>query len=959
MELTPGMSLHGFTLTRLRDIPGTTAQLVEMVYDRTGTELVWYKSQEPNKLFNIIFKTLPQDSTGVFHILEHSLLCGSEKYPLKAPFVELMKCTMNTFLNAITFRDKTMYPVSSRNEQDYLNLAAVYLDAVFTPRAMVDEKIFLQEGWHHEIEESRLSYNGVVFNEMKGAMSSIDQVVDDGLHKLLFPDTSYGFNYGGDPAVIPELTYEHYCESYRRHYHPSNARVYLDGDLPLEKILQMLDGYFSRFTSGEGRQITYQQPRSAELTVRCEAAPGDDLSAKGQVVLARLAGTWADRPRALLAQVLCDLLCGSNDAPLKRAILEAGLGQDVSMEWMEGSAQPIASLWVHNTDPAKAPEIREVVTGTLRELARQGFDKSRVEAAINALAFRLKDVADPQALFRCLFALNSWLYGGDPMLYLTHDEAIAQLRRAAAEGALEALMEELWLREDNLCQLLVEPSVTYGQETRAAEKARLDRDKAAMTAAGLDALARRNEALHRWQQTPDSPETLATMPVLDLSEIPAEPEWIPTAVETINGVTILRHEIPTNGIVHLNACFTLADLTLDQIPAAAFLTKLLGQLPTARRSAAQVQTDVKLYFGTWEFTLDFFAPRGSITRCIPCLCARCSVLKENLEPALALLLDLLTGTQLADTARIREILPQSQAAAQRLAITSGHNFAMRCALAHFSACNAAEEAAGSYSYIHYLQEFEKHFEDTVGSFTELGSRILHEGICAARLTLSVTADFPAHIAPFLRGLPVGTPAAPAAAYETRLPRKLGIRIPAQVSFACTGYQLSCCGLPYRGSIHLLSNILSLSCLWNAIRVQGGAYGAGMNSDRSGNLGCYSYRDPSPDRSLGIYRTMADFIHAFPDSGESLHKFIISTIASLEPLQKPARQGIGADRLYFTGITREDLTVERQQLLAADSDELLRWCGLLESMASDCAICVAGHEDALKACAPEDLTLYSI
>ena len=959
MELTTGMSLHGFTLTRLRDIPGTGAQLVEMVYDRTGTELVWYKSQEPNKLFNIIFKTLPQDSTGVFHILEHSLLCGSEKYPLKAPFVELMKCTMNTFLNAITFRDKTMYPVSSRNEQDYLNLAAVYLDAVFTPRAMVDEHIFLQEGWHHEIEETGLSYNGVVFNEMKGAMSSIDQVVDDGLHKLLFPDTSYGFNYGGDPAVIPELTYEHYCESYRRHYHPSNARVYLDGDLPLEKILQMLDGYFSRFTPGEGRQVTYQQPRSAKLTVRCEAAAEDDLSAKGQVVLTKLLGTWADRPRALLAQVLCDLLCGGNDAPLKKAILEAGLAQDVSMEVMDGAAQLIAALWIHNTDPAKARDIRELVTATVRDLVQKGFDKTRVDAAINALAFRLKDVADPQALFRCLFALDSWLYGGDPMLYLAHDDAIAQLRRDASEGALEALAEELWLREENLCRLLVEPSVTYGQETRAVEKARLDRDRDAMTEQDLEALARRNDILHRWQQTPDSPETLATMPLLDLAQIPAEPEWIPTRIQTIDGVTILHHEIPTNGIVHLNACFPLTELTLEQISAAAFLTKLLGQLPTARRSAVQVQTDCAMYFGTWEFTLDFFAPEGSTTRCIPCLCARCSVLRENLEPAQELLLDLLTGTRLTDVPRIRAVLPQAQAVAQRLAITSGHNFAQRCALAHFSACNAAEEAAAGYSYIHYLQEFEKSFDSIVGTFTELGSRILDNCICTARLTLSVTADCPVDITPFLRGLPAGTAAAPAASYTTRLPKKLGIRIPAQVSFACTGYQLSCCDLPYRGSIHLLSNILSLSYLWNEIRVQGGAYGAGMNTDRSGNVGCYSYRDPSPDRSLTVYRKMEDFIRAFPDSGESLHKFIISTIASLEPLQKPARQGISADRLYFTGITREDLAAERQQLLGADFADLFHWCGLLKAKASDCAVCVAGHEDALKACDQENLTIYSI
>lgn len=958
MDLTVGTTLHGFTLTRLRDVPGTHAQLVEMVYEKTGTELVWYRTDEPNKLFNIIFKTLPQDSTGVFHILEHSILCGSEKYPLKEPFVELMKSTMNTFLNAITFRDKTMYPVGSRNEQDFLNLTAVYLDAVFTPRAMVDEQIFLQEGWHHEIEEERLSYNGVVFNEMKGAMSAIDEVVDDGLHKLLFPDTSYGFNYGGDPAVIPELTYDHFRDSYRRHYHPSNARIYLDGSIPLEKTLAMIEGYLSRFEAGEARQVTYQQPRAAQLSVPCEAAPGDDLSAKGQVVLAKLLGTWEDRPRAMAANVLCDVLCGSNDAPLKRAILDAGLGQDVTMQVMDGIAQPMVALRVHNTDPARAPQIRELVTATLRDLAETGLDRDAVTASINALAFRLKDVSDPQALFRCIYALDSWLYGGDPMLFLTHDAAIARLRETAASGALETLMQELWLSED-LSELLVVPSVTYGQETRAAEKARLDTQRAAMTEDTLSALAARNEKLHIWQQTPDSPEALATMPVLGLEEISPEPEWIPTLCEHIGDVTVLRHNIETNGIVHLNAYFSVADRTLEELTAAAFLAQLLGKLPTAKRSAARLQNDMKAVFGSCDFSVAAYAPQGSTKDCLPCLTARCSVLKENLDDALELLADIFTSTRLDDAQRIREILPQVQTAAQQRAIMSGHNFAIGCALSHFSARAAAQESMEGYSYIHWIQEFAGDFDGRIRAFTTLAGDILTRSVCTARLTLSVTADFPADVSAFPAALCAGTPAPAGAAYRSTLPRKLGIRIPAQVSFACTGYHLSCCGESYRGTVQLLSNILSLSCLWNEVRVQGGAYGAGIQSDASADVCCYSYRDPSPARSLGVYRRMAEFIRGFGSSGEDLAKYIISTIASTEPLMKPDRQGQAADKLFFEGTTRENLISERQQLLAATQEDLIAWCGMLDAMAADAAVCVAGHEDALNACAEENLTIYAI
>jgi len=958
MDLTIGTTLHGFTLTRLRDVPGTRAQLVEMVYENTGTELVWYKTDEPNKLFNIIFKTLPQDSTGVFHILEHSILCGSEKYPLKEPFVELMKGTMNTFLNAITFRDKTMYPVASRNEQDFLNLTAVYLDAVFTPRAMEDERIFLQEGWHHELEEDGLSYNGVVFNEMKGAMSAIDEVVDDGLHKLLFPDTSYGFNYGGDPAVIPELTYDHFRDSYRRHYHPSNARIYLDGSVPLEKTLQMADRYLSRFVPGEARQITYQQPHIAELTVPCEAAPGDNLSVRGQVVLAKILGTWADRPRALAAQVLCEVLCTGNDAPLKRAILDAGLGQDVSMNLMDGIAQPLVALRVHNTDAGKAPQIRQVIRETVENLVRQGLDAASVTAAINSLAFRLKDVSDPQALFRCLHALDSWLYGGDPMLYLTHDEAIVQLRKTAEEGGLEALLQELWLADD-LSELLVVPSVTYGQETRTAEKARLEAHRAAMTEEALAALAARNEALHTWQQTPDSPEALATMPVLDLKEIGPDPEWIPTLQEQTDGITVLRHNIETNGILHLSAYFSLTDRTLEELTAASFLTALLGKLPTARRTAAQVQTEISTLFGSLAFSLESFAPQGSADGCIPCLTARCSLLQENLDTALALLGDILTATRLDEPQRIREILPQVHNEAQQSAIMSGHNFAVCCAMAHFSARDAVKEAVSGYSRIHWLQDFMQDFDGRIQSFLALGRDILDKSLCRARLTLSVTADFPADMSGFLSALPAGEPAAPSAPYQTALPRKLGIRIPAQVSFACTGYRLDRCGEDYRGTVQLLSNILSLSCLWNEVRVQGGAYGAGMQASPDGSVHCYSYRDPSPARTLGIYRRMLDFIRAFRSSDEGLDKYIISTIAATEPLMKPVQQGIQADTRFFEGITRDHLLTERQQLLDAEFEDLLSWCTMLEAMARDAAVCVAGHEDALKTCENENLTILAI
>lgn len=958
MELYVGMKLHGFTVSRIREIPGKAAQLVEMIYEKTQTELVWVKSSEANKLFSITFQTLPEDSTGVFHILEHSVLCGSEKYPVKEPFVELLKSSMNTFLNAMTFPDKTMYPVSSRNSQDYLNLASVYLDAVFAPKILTNPNIFYQEGWHYETEGDQLTYNGVVFNEMKGAMSSVDSVVARTMQQMLFPDNSYGHNSGGAPAAIPDLSYAQFIDSYRKNYHPTNARIYLDGDIPLEKTLSLIESYLSTFALGVKQELIDQVPKSCELTVSYEAAPEEDLFSKAQLVLGKIMASWRDKENILAAHILCDVLSGSNDAPIKRAILGAGLGQDVSMEVNDGVYQPWLTLRIHNMKDENAQNIRNIIHSTVRELVEKGLNKQELTASINRLAFQLKDMQEPQGLIRCISAMDSWLYGGDPMLYLSYDEAFDSLRRMVCGDGFEKLLQWLLLEDDGLCVLHAIPSTTFGEETRAKEAARLAAERSAMTEQQLADIHAQSEALHAWQQTPDSPEALACLPVLDLDEIGEEPADIATCVDEIGGVTILRHETGTNGIIHLNAYFSLTDLSLEELTAVSFLCDLLGKLPTQNHDAAALQNEIKTHLGKLDFQVDVFAGAGQVDTCTPYLCARCSVLKENLEIAESLLAEILTSTDFHQPDRIREVLLQKEMEAQQMSMMNGHRFGALCAQSHFSAQNAVSEAINAYSQIRWLHDFAKDFESKIQGFISLANRLMAQSVCTARLTVGITEDSKTNIHGFLEQLPTGTPIAATAAYQTALPKKLGIRIPAQVSYACTGYHLANCGQSYQGTIRLLSNILSLGYLWNAVRVQGGAYGAGMQSGRSGNLFCYSYRDPSPARTLEVYRGMADFVKAFQQAGESLDKFIISTIAKTEPLLAPRQQGILADQLWFTGLRYEDAVQERRQLLHATQEDLLNWCTMLENMANDAAICIVGHNDALNGCG-DDMIIFDI
>ena len=957
MELKTGAVLHGFTVTDIRDIPGKAAQMIQMVYGKTGTELVWVKSPEENKLFSIAFKTIPEDSTGVFHILEHSVLCGSAKYPVKEPFVELLKSSMNTFLNAMTFPDKTMYPVSSRNAQDYLNLTEVYLDAVFAPKILTNPNIFYQEGWHYEVEGEQLRYNGVVFNEMKGAMSGVDGVIEQAVQDMLFPDSCYGYNSGGDPRAIPDLTYEQFLASYRRYYHPTNARIFLDGDIPLERTLALIESYLEGYEMGTVETITAQTPKATELTVTYEASPEEDLTEKAHLVLARIMGSWEEKTKLLAAEVLCDVLCGTNDAPVKRAVLEAGLGQDVTMSVLDGVYQPWMTLRVHNMKDANAPRLLELIRDTVSSQVAQGFDKQELTATINALAFRTKDMHEPQGLIRCIQSMNSWLYGGDPMMYLTYDEDFDTLRQMAEGDGFEQLARELLL-EAGMSVLHAVPDLDHGTKLRDEETARLAAEREAMDEAAFAQVQARAEAFTAWQQTPDTIEAIETLPVLSLSQISPEPPRFPTEVLDLQGVTLLRHETNTNGIVHIQAYFSLADRSLEELTAAAFMTDLLGKLPTAHYDAAQLQKQIKTHLGSLSFSLDVFAKSGQTETCTPCLTVRCSVLKENLPKALELIPEILTATDFSQSQRIREILLQTEMESQQMAMMNGHRFAAACAQSHFSASAAAMEAGGAYSAVRWVHDFVKQFAERIDGFAADCRKLLDAAVCTARLTLGLTEDGNADLSGLLEKLPAGSPCVAAAHYESGLPRQLGIRIPAQVSYAALGCHLAACGERYNGTLQLLANILSLSYLWNAVRVQGGAYGAGMQAGR-GSMFCYSYRDPSPARTLDTCRTMGDFITQFRDSGEKLDKFIISTIAGTEPLASPRQLGAMADNRWFSGLTYEDAVQERREMLEADWDSLLAWTGMLDRLKDLGAVCVVGHGEALNACEKENLTVVDL
>ena len=952
MNLSVGTQLHGFTVTRVRDVAELSARLVEMVHDRTGAELCWLDNGESNKLFSVAFKTLPEDSTGVFHILEHSVLCGSKKYPVREPFVELLKSSMQTFLNAMTFPDKTLYPVSSRNEQDFLNLTGVYLDAVFAPRLLEDPNIFYQEGWHLALEGDDAAYRGVVLNEMKGATSNVLDAVQQGMSQLLFPDTCYGFNSGGDPAVILNLTYKHFVETYRRFYHPSNARFYLDGNIPLDRTLALISESLEDFDRRTDLpQLAMQKPVAGTGTQYYEIAPEEDPSGKTYFALGRIIGTWADKEKCLAVQVLCDTLADSNEAPLKKAVLESGLCQDMTLSMMDGVAQPWLLLQITNAADGQAVALRRCVLNTAQHLAESGLDREALAASINRLEFQIRQGQEPQGLLRCIRALSSWMYGGDPLTSLTHDESFKALRAMLDNGGFEQLLKELFLDDAGWSALEVLPSATLGEEKRAKEAARLNAEQAAWTEEQRAACLRLNESLTLWQQTPDTPEQLATLPTLPLSEISDTPEFASTAEETVGGVTVLRHQAACHGVVHLSLYFPLTDCTLAELTRISFLHELLGKLPTKRHSAAELHQRVKAVFGSLSFGVQVYGRPGQIQRCTPCLTASASILESNLRSAAELLREILTETRFDEPERIRQTVIQTNESAKMMGIMAGNHIALLSTKAHYTAQSAVQEATGGWTYAQWLHGFVENFDTEISTFISLVKQVMERTVGKKRLVLSVTAASDVELATLASAFPEGTAAEPDAAYMAQLPDKQGIRIPAQVGYAVRAYRSQ---KAVHGSLPVAAQLLSLDYLWNVIRVQGGAYGAGLVTDRDGVIGAYSYRDPSPDRSLQAYADLAAALRRFCEGGESLDKYIISAVSQTEPLMSPQNYCQKADRNWFCGITREDETKLRREMLHTDPPALLSWAQVLEQIAAKGAVCVVGPDGMLNACGGETL-----
>ena len=946
----PGDRLHGFEVTAVTPLPEVQGTLVRMTYSKNGAELAWLDRADDNMTFAIVFRTIPEDDTGVAHILEHSVLCGSEKYPVKEPFVDLLKSSFATFLNAWTASDHTAYPVCSRNGKDFLNLIDVYMDAVLHPLSVKSPLAFRQEGWHWDIEraDADLSRNGVVYSEMKGAFAKPEELIRHELRRMLFPGNTYSFVSGGDPAHIPELTFEKYKDFYFRHYHPSNAHIFLDGTVDLPAVLAKLDAFLSAYSRRDvDMAVPLQKPVSASKTMEYELAPGESPSGKTLVADAWVFAPWKDREKAVAFDVLSDALAGSNEAPLAKALLSRGLCEDVGL-WLGGDEQLAATFYAKNVKDGKVGEVRRVMRETLAELAEKGLDRNRIAAVLDRHEFqeREKDTGGtPRGLAYFWDAATAWAYCGDPAVAFRHAAVYSSLRTKLAAGWFEKFLREALLDNTHHAELTMTPSATLAAERAAAEKKALAAVKAGWTKKELDDALETKRMLTERQNRPDAPEDVAKLPRLAVSDVPLRgPERMQslTNVPSAGGAPVLRVRTGANGIAYVELHFQLHGLSLEELADVNLLSNLFGELATENRSALALHSEMDSRLGRFSVSAASYGrPDGEAVACVGVsVCA----LEEKRDEIVRLVPEVLLRTKFDDVKAVGDILRQLRRAKERATMGIGaRQYAFRRAAAALSERGVRAEALDGIEQIRHLQKLDDAYVKDGAAICRRLDALRRRIFTRERIALCCMADNTSAewAAKLLGAFPESGERHGFAPYGLRPKAAEGFRTPGGVAFAAKASRLG----PYVGSAVVAARILTLDYLWDEIRVRGGAYGANFSIRPDGDGGYLSWNDPKPGRTLGCYDKSGATLRAFANGDAPLDKYVVSAVAATEPYETPSAQVASAAVRFLQGRSPEDVQRLRAEMLRTTKADVAKFANVLDGLVPEGSICVIGGGEA--------------
>lgn len=931
-------------------------------HKKSGARIAILSNNDDNKVFYIGFRTPPEDETGVPHIIEHTTLCGSKKFPVKDPFIELAKGSLNTFLNAMTYPDKTVYPVASCNDQDFKNLMDVYLDAVFNPNITKYEEIFKQEGWHYELtgKDDELKINGVVYNEMKGAYSSPDEVLSSQIYRSLFPDNTYSKDSGGNPEYIPKLTYEAYLDFYHKYYHPSNSYIYLYGDMDVVERLEWLDKeYLSLYDYKKVNSEINKQPAFDEIkNVEAQYSITMDDSQENKTYLSynRVVGDSLDEMLYQAFDVLDYALVSSPGAPVKQALIDAGIGDDVYGSYDAGILQPVFSFVAKNANASQADEFESIIENTLKEVVKTGINKEALLAGINSSEFKFRE-ADfgqfPKGLLFGLNCLDSWLFDDmKPFIHLECLDTFAKLRRAVDTDYFEKLIQEYLLDNTHGSSVTVKPKRGLGNERDEALAKELSDYKASLSDEEIDKLIEETEHLKKYQEEPSSDEDLRKLPMLTRADMKKEAMPFSNIEDTLSDVKVVRHDIESNGIDYISFLFDAGDFAQSELGYLGFFTNALGLVSTENYSYTDLANATNIYTGgisTGTASHPDIKDRNNFVFKFE---VKLKVLEKNLDKALELMEQMLLSSDFTDTKRLGEIVAQIKARLQANLSSSGHLVAAMRSMSSFSRYALYQDELKGIAFYRSICRIEKELSESPKSVSDKLAAIAKKLFARNRMLISFTGNSEAYgnaklslekvIAGFNKMSAIGNQA------EVHFNTAKEAFIDAsQIQYVAKTGDFICEGYEYTGALRLLRIILSYDYLWINVRVKGGAYGCMNTFLRSGESYFVSYRDPNLSDTLDVYDRIPEYIKSFSPDERDMTKYIIGTFSALDTPMNPEAKGSRSMSAYLEGITYEQIQKERNEILNAQPEDIRRLADLVEAVLKKDSICVIGNENMIK------------
>lgn len=949
----------GYEIVEKREIKDLNSIGYILRHKKTKAKIVLLENDDENKVFYIGFRTPPKNSTGVAHILEHSVLCGSEKYPLKDPFVELAKGSLNTFLNAMTYPDKTVYPVASCNDKDFDNLMRVYLDAVFYPNIYKEKKIFMQEGWHYHIEnpEDEIRYNGVVYNEMKGAFSSPDDVLDRTVLNALYPDNTYSNESGGDPDNIPDLSYEEFLDFHRRYYHPSNSYIYLYGNMDMEEKLQFLDeAYLSKFDYLEiDSSIEHQKPFEKPIVVKKEYSVTEDEECEEGTYLSynTCVATSLDREKYVAFQILDYALCSAPGAPLKQALLDKSIGKDIYSVYENGICQPYFSIVAKGASLSQKEAFEHTVEQVLKELVKNGINKKALKAGLNYYEFRYKEAdfgSYPKGLMYGLQALDSWLYDENaPFYHIEANHTFQVLKEKIDTGYYEELIQEYLLDNPHKAFVVVVPvkGLTSQNEQKLAKK--LQEYKASLTPHQLDALVEDTKALLAYQSEETSKEDLEKIPLLQREDLRKEAE--PFLLEKLshNGTDVLFHEIFTNGVSYVKFLLDITKMDAKRLPYLGLLKALLGYVDTENYSYGELFNEINIQTGGISTNVSVYTDAGNPDAYRVMFEAGFKVLYENTAEAMKLLEEILFRSNLEDEKRLLEIINETKLRMQSSMTGAGHSVAAVHAMASFSDQAAMQEQVTGIEFYRMICDLEKNFQEKKGEVVNNLKDTLAFLFQRDDLMVDYTGTRDGlelllkEVDAFKGKLLKGERRDETLRVNRSLARE-AFKTSAGIQYVCRAGNFRKQGLQYTGALRLLKVLMGYEYLWNEVRVKGGAYGCMSSFGRSGDCYFVSYRDPKLRETIEVFEKAADFVEQFSCDERTITKFIIGALSELDVPKNPAAKGSYALAAYMSHFSYEDEQRQRDELLSVREEDIRALAQYIRAFMREDCLCVVGNED---------------